>query len=238
MIKENHFDNQTQMFDALARECQSTLTQAISERSRASSIVSGGRTPIALFERMVAAELPWGKIDMALVDERWVPASHERSNEKLVQDYLFSALDAGKLEKPNFTGLYHATKTAQESVAKCESDYQKIAHPFDITLLGMGPDGHTASLFPYAQGLDVALESKSLTTSIIARPSEVTGDELERMTLTRHGIVQSRKVILALTGSDKLEVLKKALDGDDIEAMPVRSILLQDQVDIHVYWAP
>ncbi len=238
MIKEHHFSDQTQMFDALARECQSTLEQAISERPRASFVVSGGRTPIALFERMVTAPLAWNKIDMALVDERWVPASHARSNEKLVQDYLFSALDAAKLEKPAFTGMYHNTESARESVSQCESEYQNIAQPFDITLLGMGPDGHTASLFPNAQGLDEALESERLTTSIIANRSEVTGDELERMTLTRHGILQSRKVILALTGSDKLDVLKQALDGDDVQAMPVRSVLLQDQVDIHVYWAP
>lgn len=238
MIKEQHFDSQALMFDALAKDCQSELRGAIAQRSRASFVVSGGRTPIALFDRLVNAELPWECIDMALVDERWVSPDHERSNEKLVQDHLLTALEARGSSKPNFTGMYHPTESAAESVSTCAAQYSQLAEPFDIVLLGMGPDGHTASLFPYAEGLSAALESKALVSSVIAKPSAVTGDELERMTLTRHGIVNSRKLVLALTGADKLEVLKKALDGDDVEAMPVRSILLQEQVDVHVYWAP
>jgi 6-phosphogluconolactonase len=238
MINERHFDSQADMFDALSADCLLNLQEALKLRSRASFIVSGGRTPIALFERLVSADLNWSSIDMALVDERWVNAQHERSNELLVNTHLLNALAAQGSALPTLTGLYHPSEHAGESVGLCNASYKDLAQPFDITVLGMGPDGHTASLFPHAEGLQQALDTQDLVTSIVAKPSAVTGDELERMTLTPHAIKQSKKVVLALTGADKLDVLKEALAGDDIAAMPVRAILLQNQVDVDVYWAP
>ncbi len=238
MINERHFESQAEMFDALSADCLADLQGALEQGPRASFIVSGGRTPIALFERLVSADLDWSKVDMALVDERWVDGQHERSNELLVNTHLLKALEAKGRDLPSFTGLYHPSERAEESVGLCNASYNKIAQPFDITVLGMGPDGHTASLFPHAEGLAHALDTQDLVTSIVAKPSAVTGEELERMTLTAHAIKSSKKVVLALTGADKLDVLKEALAGDDIAAMPIRAILLQDQVDVDVYWAP
>ncbi len=238
MINEQHFESQALMFDALASVCQESLQDALKTKNQASFVVSGGRTPIALFERMVEANLPWEKIALALVDERWVPGTHERSNALLVQNHLLNTLESRGMPTPQFTGLYHPTETAAESVAVCEAQYQEIARPFDITLLGMGPDGHTASLFPHANGLEHALNTRDTIASIVAQSSEVTGEEIERMTLTRHGILNSKKVVLVVTGKDKLAVLKTALKGDDIAEMPVRAILNQNQLSIEVYWAP
>ena len=238
MINEQHFASQALMFDALAKDCQVSLQEALKAKKQASFVVSGGRTPIALFERMVEARLPWEKINLALVDERWVPGTHERSNALLVQNHLLNTLDARGMAAPKFTGLYHPTRSAAESVDICEAQYQEIARPFDVTILGMGPDGHTASLFPHAKGLEHALNTTDTIASILAQPSEVTGEETERMTLTRYGILNSKKVVLVLTGKDKLEVLNKALNGDDIAEMPVRAVLNQNQLSIEVYWAP
>jgi len=238
MINQQNFETQALMFDALASACQTSLQDALETKKQASFVVSGGRTPIALFERMVEANLPWGKIDLALVDERWVPGTHERSNALLVQNHLLNTLASRGMAIPQFTGLYHPTETAAESVAVCEAQYQEIARPFDITILGMGPDGHTASLFPHAKGLEHALSTRDSIASIVAQPSEVTGEEVERMTLTRHGILNSKKVVLVVTGQDKLDVLNTALKGDNIAEMPVRAILNQNQLSIEVYWAP
>jgi len=238
MINQQNFETQALMFDALASACQTSLQDALETKKQASFVVSGGRTPIALFERMVEANLPWGKIDLALVDERWVPGTHERSNALLVQNHLLNTLASRGMAIPQFTGLYHPTETAAESVAVCEAQYQEIARPFDITILGMGPAGHTASLFPHAKGLEHALSNRDSIASIVAQPSEVTGEEVERMTLTRHGILNSKKVVLVVTGQDKLDVLNTALKGDNIAEMPVRAILNQNQLSIEVYWAP
>jgi len=136
--------------------------------------------------------------------------------------------------------MKNTADTAQEGLADCEAAYQQLAQPFDITILGMGNDGHTASLFPHANGLEAALnpDSPELCTAIIAHQSEVTGAITERMTLSLAGLLQSKTLVLLITGQEKLDVLRKAQAGTDVAEMPIRAVLQQDRVPVVVYWAP
>ena len=102
----------------------------------------------------------------------------------------------------------------------------------------MGNDGHTASLFPHAKGLDSAINDRdSICAAITANKSEVTGEHIDRMTLTLNGIKKSRVIKLLLTGEDKLETYKQALAGTDIDSMPIRAVLQQKETPVIVYWA-
>ena len=236
MISEHFFNDRDTLFTALAEECGALLQAAVDARGRASMLVSGGSTPKPLYERLARTTLPWQAIAIALVDERWVSPGEAGSNETFVKQAL--------LQGPASEARYIATKTAHtsasEGLASCEQAYRQLPRPFDLTILGMGPDGHTASLFPHAAGLEDAMDPASgqLCAAINAQASAVTGDLTERLSLSLYGLLQSRQLHLLITGDDKREIYEAAKLCTDIIATPVSAVLNQNEVPVHVYWAP
>jgi len=236
MLTERFFENRQDMVAALETECVAALNQAIEDRGEATFLVSGGSTPEPLYKSLSNVDLNWESVYIALVDERWVDFEHDKSNEAFTVKHLIQ----NKAAAANLVGMKNTADTAQEGLADCEAAYQQLAQPFDITILGMGNDGHTASLFPHANGLEAALnpDSPELCTAIIAHQSEVTGAITERMTLSLAGLLQSKTLVLLITGQEKLDVLRKAQAGTDVAEMPIRAVLQQDRVPVVVYWAP
>jgi 6-phosphogluconolactonase len=236
MLTERLFENRQDMVAALEAECVAALTKAVEERGEATFMVSGGSTPEPLYKSLSNQNLPWESIYVALVDERWVDFEHDKSNEAFTVKHLIQ----NKAAATNLVGMKNTAATAQEGLADCEAAYQQLAQPFDVTILGMGSDGHTASLFPHANGLDAALnpDSPELCAAIIAHQSEVTGAITERMTLSLAGLLKSKVLVLLITGQEKLDVLRKAQAGTDVKEMPIRAVLQQDRVPVVIYWAP
>jgi 6-phosphogluconolactonase len=236
MLTEKLFENRAELIAALQQECVQALQQAIDDRGEATFMVSGGSSPEVLYKSLSNVDLPWESVYVALVDERWVEFDHEKSNEAFVAKTLIQ----NKAAVANLIGMKNSAATAVEGLDDCESVYQQLAQPFDVTILGMGSDGHTASLFPHAIGLDAALdlESKNLCAAISAHQSEVTGAITERMTLNLAGLLRSRSLLLLITGEDKLKVFRDAQAGNDVSEMPMRAILQQQQVPVTLYWAP
>lgn len=236
MLTERLFENRQDMVAALEAECVAALTKAVEERGEATFMVSGGSTPEPLYKSLSNVDLPWESIYVALVDERWVDFEHDKSNEAFTVKHLIQ----NKAAVTNLVGMKNTAATAQEGLADCEAAYQQLAQPFDVTILGMGSDGHTASLFPHANGLDAALnpDSPELCAAIIAHQSEVTGAITERMTLSLAGLLKSKVLVLLITGQEKLDVLRKAQAGTDVKEMPIRAVLQQDRVPVVIYWAP
>jgi 6-phosphogluconolactonase len=236
MITEHFFETRGAMIAALQGECETALRNAIDERGEASFMVSGGSTPEPLYKALSQADINWEAVYVALVDERWVPLAHDKSNEAFTVKHLMQ----NKAAAANLVGMKNSADTAVEGLADCEAAYQQLAQPFDVTILGMGSDGHTASLFPQAPGLAAALnpESEKLCTFINALQSEVTGAITERMTLTLAGLLRSKTLVLLITGDEKLAVLRAAQAGTDAHEMPIRAVLQQQQVPVAIYWAP
>lgn len=236
MVSERLFESRAEMISVLQAECETALRDAVEDRGEATFMVSGGSTPEPLYKALSEVDLPWESIYVALVDERWVDFEHDKSNEAFTVKHLIQ----NKAAVTNLVGMKNSASTAAEGLDDCESAYQQLAQPFDITILGMGSDGHTASLFPHAHGLDEALEleSEQLCTDIIAIQSEVTGVVTERMTLTLAGLLRSKTLVLLITGDEKLAVLRAAQAGTDIKEMPIRALLQQDKVPLVIYWAP
>src|SRR5690349_17491751 len=230
MVTEHLFKNRQEMVAALQQVCVSALTAAIEERGEATFMVSGGSTPEPLYQSLSKVDLDWGAVYIALVDERWVDFDHEKSNEAFTVKHLIQ----NQAVVANLIGMKNTAETAQEGLSDCEAAYQQLAQPFDITILGMGSDGHTASLFPHAQGLEAALnpESSELCAAIIANQSEVTGAITERMTLSLAGLLRSKTLVLLITGDEKLAVLRNAQAGTDVNEMPVRAVLQQQKVPV------
>lgn len=236
MVNEKLFDSREALLAALQEDCVAELSAALKERGQASFLVSGGSSPAPLYQRLSQINLDWSSISVALVDERWVDRDHPKSNETFVVDNLLQHQAA----EAQLQGMKNSAGTPIEGLAECEAAYRKLPQPFDLTILGMGPDGHTASLFPHAEGLEKALdpESDELCAAINAHQSEVTGSFTERMTLSLAGLLKSRRLVLLITGEDKLKALRAAQDGSDVSAMPVRAVLQQSKVPLDIYWAP
>ncbi|AOS95530.1 6-phosphogluconolactonase [Microbulbifer aggregans] len=236
MIEEKFFPDRERLVQALANDCASKLQQGIKEQGQASFLVSGGSTPEPVYRELSKRPLPWSDITVALVDERWVDKTESGSNHAFIEKSL---LQNAAAEAP-FLGMKTPHASAAEGEADCERAYSELPRPFDVCILGMGSDGHTASLFPHAEGLEQALNTNGsqLCKAINAKQSEVTGSHTERMTLTLAAILQSRDIKLLITGEEKLKVYREALLGSDELEMPIRSILKQGHKAVTVYWAP
>jgi 6-phosphogluconolactonase len=233
-INEHQFENREAMLAALYRVFVDDLEQALVQQSTATLLLSGGSTPVPLYRSLSAAKLDWSRVHVALVDERWVDAHNSSSNERLLRENLLidHASDA------HFTGMKNSATSPFDGAEECNADYFKLPSPYSICLLGMGPDGHTASLFPGAEGLTEAVAGKRHCAAIRAIRSGVTGDNLERMTMTPWSLLQSRKLILLITGNDKWDVYQKARDNPASSNLPVSLFLKQPEVLVEVYWSP
>ena len=204
------------------------LTEAIRKRGRASMAVSGGSTPIRLFKEFSLLSLDWQKIDLTLADDRWVDAKNADSNELLVRTHLMK----NKAAQVNFIPLKNDSKTAKEGQIYSEKMLRKITFPFDVVLLGMGSDGHTASLFPCSDELPEAMNLNNSNYLISTSPKTA---PYERISLTARVILDSKNVFLHLNGSSKLHTLESAMEFKDPNKMPIYTFL---ENGLSIFWSP
>jgi len=222
------FKTADMLTDTLSQNITKNLQDSIDRTGRASLIVSGGSTPKPLFEKLSHIDIEWEKVNIGLCDERWVNALHVDSNEKLVKEHLLQ----DKASKASFISMYIDGIKAEDASLTCKENIEANLLPFTVIILGMGADAHTASLFPnnskLAEGLD--LENDSMCISM--QPS----DALHvRMSLTRKAILSAQNLYLHFEGESKFAVYNKALNGNNILNMPIRSILHQNIKDLEVY---
>lgn len=233
MPRELGFTSENAMQEALYAFCCEALTQDLETQEQVSCLLSGGRTPLPCYRQLAGTALPWQRIHAALVDERWVPVDDAASNEGSIR----ASFAGNAAFLANFLGMYSGAPLAT-AVAACRKRYAQLPRPASFCLLGLGSDGHTASLFPHAEGLESALASPEPCLALRARVSAVTGPHTQRMSLSLQGILDSRRVVLAFTGADKLGVFRQALACEDPLALPVAAVLQQTQVPVHVFHSP
>lgn len=220
------------LVETLAEQIADELCQAIDECGKASLVVSGGRTPAALFARLSSIELPWDKVWISLADERWVEPEHEASNEALVRRTLLQ----NQAAKAQFVPMKNAAATPELGAKLCSEQLAQIPEPFDVLILGMGDDGHTASLFPCSQELEAGLAANA-PRCLAVNP---TSAPYARMSYSFAALKQSRHVILLINGDAKWQVYQQALQSgsaDAIRQMPIRAFLHSSEVLVDVYWA-
>jgi 6-phosphogluconolactonase len=225
------FSSQAELVAGLVGRIADSLSAAINKRGGASLAVSGGTTPKLMFEALSRVDLAWDRVLVFLVDERWVAASEKESNENLVRTHLLR----NKAGAADFIGMKTAALTASDGEKECAARLKRIPAPYDVIILGMGGDGHTASLFPGAVKLPQAVDMASGRTCMAIAP--VTAAH-ERMTLTLPAILNSREIMVHISGAEKQEVYQKAISAGAPEEMPVRYVLRQEKVPVTVFWAP
>lgn len=217
---------------ALAERVADRLRAGLLERDFALLAVSGGRTPLHFFELLSQASLDWSKVQVILVDERWVDEGDPRSNARLVRGHLLQHAAAAA----RFVSLYTGAATPEEGQAEASRRVHALPLPFDAVVLGMGPDGHTASFFPGGDQLDAALDPNRPGGVV---PMRAPGAGEPRITLTLPTLLDTRHLFLHIEGEDKREVLAQARLGlGEAAHYPVRAVLARSPVPADVYWCP
>ena len=214
---ERIFEDRSALARALADDVAGELKAAIAARGAAVLAVSGGSTPKLFFEALSEADLPWPRVVVTLVDERQVPETSERSNARLVRETLL----VGKAAAAKFVPLI-------------DTDAAAALPPFDVTVLGMGTDGHTASFFPGGDRLAEAMNSNT-PTRILEMKAPGAGEP--RLTFTLPVLEATGRLKLHIEGAEKKDVLERALADGPTAEMPVRAVL-RSPTPMTLYWAP
>lgn len=221
------------MARAIADRIAGLLLRALARTGRASIALSGGSTPADVYRRLSRKHIYWADIQGILVDERWVPPGDRASNESFIAE----TLQQNEARQLNVTGLWSEAATLREAADVATERLAAIGSPFNVVILGMGIDGHTASWFPHSEGLDEAIECEKRVCAIRAIKSGVTGDYVDRLTLSLGAIADAEQICLMIAGNEKRATYEAAATDGPVEEMPVRAIL-RARPDIHVFWAP
>ena len=230
-IRHSNFGSGADLAEALADRVADALAAAITARGNATLAVSGGNTPKAFFAALSRREIDWDRVTVTLVDERMVAPSHERSNHRLASLFLLQ----NKASEAGFVPLYHENGDAAAVAEMASEKIDALALPFDVVVLGMGTDGHTASFFPGGSTLQ-AVTDPGCRQSVMSIEAPGAGEP--RLTLTLPRIVEAGLIGLHIEGEAKKAVLAKALGAGPEAEMPVRAVLHHAKTPVEIYWAP
>jgi 6-phosphogluconolactonase len=228
MMQLQQFNNSAALNDDFARRLVAILQQAISERDAAYLVVSGGKTPQALFNTLSQVDLAWHKVTVLLADDRWLDDSQADSNERMVKATLLQ----NNAKTAHFISLVTAAKSAFDGEAEVLSRISALP-TFDAVILGMGEDGHTASLFPCSAQIAAGLADTAPKVLAV----EPTTAPYQRISLSLPRLLDSRHVFLHLVGSNKLSVLTAAMAAKDVLAMPIRAFLHHPVTQVTVMYS-
>jgi len=226
-IEMKEFDNRAAAAHALAGDIEALLNSAVEHKDGASFVVSGGSSPLKVYEKLSNTKLDWSRIKVTLSDERCVKLSSDQSNAKMVMHQLMQNKAAGA----QFFGLVSEAGKPLET-EQVDALASEFSSPFDVTLLGMGEDGHIASLFPDAVEIEEAIIGDKFYYQL--KPDHL---KQTRVSLSASALLNSSNIKLLIFGQRKKELLEYAMSPGDALDLPVRVILQQQQVPVTVYWA-
>ena len=215
MKKIKYPDSEMMAMD-LANQLADELAAALNTKERVTLVVSGGTTPISTFNFLSGASIDWGRVNVMLTDERWVPESNPRSNTKMLRENLL----VDKAAAATLIPLYQDSETPKEALPDLSKAIGPLL-PIDILLLGMGADMHTASLFPYSDTLEDAFDEHA--PILLPMHSKAAGEP--RVTLTAPVLHGAMNTHIVFTGKDKNKALKTARKLNDPLRAPISAFL-------------
>jgi len=207
------------------------LRRALDANPRARLLLSGGKTPAPVYEALAKAPLAWDRVNVALVDERWLQPDDTDSNAYLVRHTLLR----DKAAAARFETITRSGRSIEESLAIAKLHASQSP---DVVVLGMGDDGHTASLFPGMQGLQSAIDSSSAYVSVDASGCAGSGPWPRRISLTPAGLAPARNRLLLIRGEAKHRLFERAIGGMDPLELPIRLAFNTPGARLRVHWCP
>lgn len=215
---------------AVAKAVADAVRSGVVARGRASLVLSGGSTPEAFLPAVAALPLPWESVSILLADERWVDEHSPDSNSALVRRCLLAAPGPSRAW---FVPLASAAATAAIGAVTARAALPPADEPYDLVLLGMGNDGHFASLFPANPRLATLLDPGN-RERVAAVPAPATATPaVERLTMTLAELRRSNRLVLVIQSPRKLEALLAAYAGGNAMATPVVAL-----GEVEVFWCP
>jgi 6-phosphogluconolactonase len=226
----HEYEDREALGDDLARHLAKALESELGEKQAATLALSGGRSPVRFLERLSKHELEWVRVNVTLVDERWLPPSNIRSNARLVETHLLRNFASAA----SFTPLYTGDQTPEQGLARARASFSKLPTPLSVVVLGMGEDGHTASLFSDAD-LTTAIDPPHGEMVAAIRSNSASEP---RITLTVPTIVGAKSIVLHMEGYTKRRMFDLATEQYPLRIYPIRAVLERVSTPIHVFWAP
>ncbi|MFZ1342517.1 6-phosphogluconolactonase [Thiothrix eikelboomii] len=219
--------------EQLAQLVASELQQAVASQDKASAAFAGGTTPVLFFKALSKQAVDWSKLRITLTDERQVEPNHERSNALLLTNNLLA-----NLQPPaHFQALYQLGQTATE-LASLSLNLQQQFFPLDVVVLGMGNDGHFASLFPHAPNLAAGLDPDYPDILLEIRVADLPE---ARISMSLAALLQAKHLHLLITGADKKQLLEQAQTRIAARLpvqWPIEALLQQAGDSLTVHYAP
>ena len=226
-MTEHYFETRLEASTAAANRMAELVAKRLDNNGDASIIVSGGTSPQQCMAALAKAPLDWPRVQVLLSDERWVPADHEDSNEKLVRETLL----VGPAAAAQFLPVYAAGVSPEERCDELQDPLPVL--PFSCSLIGIGTDGHFASLFPDAEQLKLGLDVES---SRLYVPITTAASPHPRISMTLAAISRSDEIALLFFGDEKLDVYKQAKASTN--GYPLSRLLRQKRAPVRLFWAP
>lgn len=227
----SRFDDAASAAAALAGQVIAALQQGLAVRGAGSLALAGGRTPLPLFHALRDAPLDWSRVGITLTDERWVDERDAASNTALLR----STLAGGRAAAAQLVRLHDGSTDAAGAAAAAWQRLQALPRPFDAVVLGMGEDGHFASLFPGNAGLPAALDPQSAPACVAM---QAPAPPAERLSLNLAALAQTRRLFLLISGARKHELLLRAARREAGEQWPVSALLALRRPLTEVFWSP
>jgi len=218
--------------NTVARTLARTCAEAISTRGTAVLALAGGSTPIPVYRSLSENGLDWPHIVLLPGDERWVAHDHQACNLRAMREAFSDAA-------ADFRALTPGRPEGAPDTAAAEAALADLRGPFDACVLGMGTDGHFASLFPGSTGLAEALDPDCDEQAVVVHPSPLPVDApFDRISLTLSRILDSRRLLLLIRGEDKRRVLQDAKSSADPQRYPVTALLRHAGDALEIHWSP
>ena len=226
------YDDADEFAAAVAGDIQFVIESAIDARGSAVIALAGGNTPFPAYKKLADAKLDWKKVTIIPGDERIVPLGDDLSNVTALAKIFLPRGARVMPIVPNATEDYKAAGRSADALM------QDLHWPLDLCVLGMGGDGHTASIFPgpdFDEALNGPKERRALGVMPDPLPPEA---PVARVTLSRQSIATARALMIAITGDKKRTVLENAISEGAGSPYPIGRVLADVELPVDIHWAP
>ena len=227
-LREKIFTDKAELELKLAKEISTNLEQEIINKGKATLLVSGGNTPKKLYEILSSKDINWNNVSIGLIDERFVGTDSDQSNEFFIKKTLLK----NKAADAKFIGLVYNINNYQENLNIAISKNKPFFKSITCSILGMGLDGHTASLFPNSE--EVYTDDSIYGDKMIINTS-ATSEPSKRISYTKTKILSSKNLFLYFNGKEKLNVFNSAKENKNASIKPISAFIHQNIKTLNVF---